>query len=361
MGMIQARLAAQGVEIEFQASNGITVLFGPHGSGKRVVLDSIAGILTPAAGRIILDDEILFDAASRVNLPPRRRHCGYVSARGGLFPHMSLRDNLLFPLAGFARLERRRRAGEMIERYGLAESAGRLPRDCEARDRLRCAVARALIGGPKLLLIDEPAGTLDETLRAEWRKTISQAADTTEAPILLATADLDTGFDLAGRMLLLDRGRILESGAPRKLLDQPSSAAAARLLGIGNVLRAEITALDPGRNTSRLRVEAAGKTFELTGPYFAGRLRGDRVWLCTPAGDLRVTPGGGSAPQANQVAATLARASENARAVSLEFAGGMAAEISYLEFERQKDNKDWLVEFPPQALRVISRDAAEEF
>ncbi|MGA3079335.1 MAG: ATP-binding cassette domain-containing protein, partial [Bryobacteraceae bacterium] len=106
--MIQVRLAAHGVDVEFQAAPGITALFGPAAAGKTLILDAIAGFATPASGRIILDDEILFDGASRVNLPPRRRHCGYVARHWALFPHMSLRDNLLFPLAGLPRLERHR-------------------------------------------------------------------------------------------------------------------------------------------------------------------------------------------------------------------------------------------------------------
>jgi len=107
--VIQARVAVPGLEVEFQAGSGITALFGPAGAGKTLLLDAIAGVLRPRSGRIILDDEILFDGVARVNLPPRRRHCGYVSRQWALFPHMSLRDNLLFPIARLARLERRRR------------------------------------------------------------------------------------------------------------------------------------------------------------------------------------------------------------------------------------------------------------
>jgi len=124
---------------------------------------------------------------------------------------------------------------------------------------------------------------------------------------------------------------------------------AARLLGVRNLFQAEIAALDPGRNTSRLRLDQ----FELTGPYLPGRLRGDRVWLCVEPGHLRATAHDGSKPAANQVPACLERVSQLPRAVRLEFAGGIVAEVPRHEFERQKDNKDWLVEFPPDALRVL--------
>jgi molybdate transport system ATP-binding protein len=354
--MIQVRLAAHGVDVEFQAASGITALFGAAGAGKTLILDAIAGFVTPASGRIILDDEILFDAASRVNLPPRRRHCGYVARHWALFPHMSLHDNLLFPLAGvpgLARLERHRRVKEMLDRFALHDAAPRRPHDVSPAKRLRATVARALIGEPKLLLVDEPAAGLDIALRAEWHKILRMVRDETNLPVLLAARDLDTCFELAANMLLLDAGRILQSGPPRKVFDQPIGVEAARLLGIRNLFTAEIVALDPGRNTSRLRLE----NFELTGPYLPGRLRGDRVWLCVEPCQLRATPHDGSKPSMNHVAVRLERQSEMTQAVRLEFAGGIVAEVARPEFERQpkdKDNKEWLVEFPPHALRVLA-------
>jgi molybdate transport system ATP-binding protein len=350
--MIQVRLAAPGVDLEFQAASGITALFGAAGAGKTLILDAIAGFATPAAGRIMLDDEILFDGASHVNLPPRRRHCGYVARHWALFPHMSLHHNLSFPMAGVARRERHRRVKETLERFDLQDAAPLRPHAVSPAERLRATVARALIGDPKLLLVDEPAAGLDIALRGEWYRILRMVRDETSLPVLLAARDLDTCFELADNMLLLDSGRILQSGPPRKVLDQPVGVEAARLLGIRNLFPAEIVALDPGRNTSRLRLE----NFELNGPYLPGRLRGDRVWLCVEPGQLHAVPHDGSKPTANQVPARLERASEMPRAVRLEFAGGIVAEIARRDFEPHKnngDNKEWLVEFPPHALRVL--------
>ena len=347
--MIQVRLAVHGADVEFQAASGITALFGAAGAGKTLILEAVAGFVTPASGRIILDDEILFDGASRVNLPPRRRHCGYVARHWALFPHMSLHDNVLFPLAGLARLERHRRAMETLERFALQEAAARRPHEVTPAERLRATVARAIMGEPRMLLVDEPATGLDLALRAEWHKTLRMVRDETSLPVLLAARELDTCFELAGNMLLLDAGRILQSGPPRKVLDQPVGVDAARLLGIRNLFPAEIVALDPGRNTSRLRLE----NFELAGPYLPGRLRGDRVWLCVEPGQLHAAPRNGAKPPMNHVAARLERASEMPRAVRLEFEGGIVAEIARREFEEQRDNKEWLVEFPPHALRVL--------
>jgi molybdate transport system ATP-binding protein len=349
MGMIRVRLAGAALEVEFQAASGVTAVFGPAGAGKTLLLDTIAGFAAPASGRIMLDEEILFDGASRVNLPPRRRRCGYVARKWALFPHMSLRDNLLFPLAHSARLERYRRVKEMLARFALHEAAPRLPREVSAAECLRCAFARALIGEPRLLLVDEPAAGLDTALRAEWHRVLRMVRDETDVPVLLATRDLETCFEVAGQMLLLSGGHILQSGPPHKIFDQPASVEAARALGIPNLFPAEIIALDPGRNISRLRLEG----FELTGPYFPGHLRGDRVWLCVHAAELSAGPHDGSKPASNQVPLRLERVAELARTVRLEFAGAIVAEIPRQKFERQKDNEEWLVEFPPQALRVL--------
>jgi ABC-type sulfate/molybdate transport systems ATPase subunit len=347
--MIQVRLAARDMDVEFQAGPGITALFGAAGAGKSFTLDAVAGFVTPVSGRIILNDEILFDGASRVNLPSRRRHCGYVARHWALFPHMSLHDNLLFPLAGVARRERHRRVKEMLDRFSLQEAALRRPQQISPAERLRATVARALIGEPKLLLVDEPADGLDIELRSEWHKALRKVRDETSLPVLLAARDPETCFELAGNMLLLHGGRVLQSGPPRKVFDQPVGVEAARLLGIRNLFPAEIAALDPGRNTSRLRLEK----FELTGPYLPGRLRGDHVWLCVEPGQLHATPHDGSKPAMNQIPARLERAVEMPRAVRLEFAGGIVAEIARREFEPNRDNKEWLVEFPAHALRVL--------
>ena len=337
------------LEVEFQARAGVTVLFGPSGAGKTLTLDAIAGFVKPDAGRILLDDEILFDAAAGVNLPPRRRNCGYVFQNYALFPHMTLRANLMFAADKLPRLERHRRVNEMLEQFHLKDVSGRRPHEVSGGEQQRCSIARALIGAPRLLLLDEPARGLDAPLREELYALLRQVRSEFHVPILLVTHDLDECFALGEEMLVLRGGRIVQSGPPRSVLDRPAGVEVARLLGIANLFEAEIAALDPGRNTSRLRLRG----FELNGPYFPGRLRGDRVWVCARAEELRAHPHNGSRPEPNQVPARLLRVSERARAVRLEFEEDLAVDLPREQFDRQKDNKDWLVEFPPHALRVL--------
>ena len=340
--------AAFSLDLEFRAAAGVTVLFGPSGAGKTLTLDAIAGFTVPEEGRILLDDEILFDAASGVNLPPRARHCGYVFQNYALFPHMTLRQNLAFAAERRPRLERHRKVNEMLERFHLADTAGRRPHELSGGQKQRCSIARALIGSPRLLLLDEPAHGLDAPLRAEFYSLLRQVRAEFQTPTILVTHDLEECFELGDEMLILREGRLVQTGAPRAIADRPANIDVARLLGIFNLLPTDILELNPQLNLSRLRTGE----FELAGPYFPGRFRGDRVWLCVRPDQLTATARNGS-PGANQVPAQLVRVVEMPQSVRLEFAGDLRVEMPRAEYEKQAQNKEWVVGFPQKTLRVL--------
>jgi len=336
------------LELEFQAAAGVTVLFGPSGSGKTLTLDLIAGFERPDDGRILLDDEILFDGAAAVCLAPQSRNCGYVFQDYALFPHMTLRQNLEFAAERRPRLERHRRVNEMLEKFRLGDAAGRRPHEVSGGQRQRCSIARALIGAPKLLLFDEPAQGLDAPLRAEFYEVLRQVRADFRTPMLLVTHDLDECFELGEEMLVLREGRLVQSGAPRAILDQPTNADVARLLGVFNLIPAEIRALDPGRNSSKVQMGE----HELEGPYFPGHLKGDRVTVCVRPEQLTVLARNGR-PGPNQIPALLQRAVEKPQWMRLEFAGGISVDLARPDYERVRDTKDWLIEFPRESLRVL--------
>jgi len=340
------------LDVEFEAASGVTVLFGPSGSGKTLTLDLIAGFVRPDEGRILLENEILFDANAGVHLPPQARNCGYVFQNYALFPHMTLRQNLEFAAERRPRLERHRRVNELLEQFRLTEAAGRRPHELSGGQRQRCSIARALIGGPKLLLLDEPAQGLDAPLRDEFYEVLRQVRGEFKAPVLLVTHDLDECFELGDEMLILREGRVVQSGAPRKILDQPANLDVARLLGIFNLLAGEIRALDPGRNTSRVRVGE----YELDGPYFPGKLKGDRVTVCVRPEQLTAAERNGR-PGPNQIPAELQRAVEKPQWMHLEFSGGAAGAIAVdlprPDYQRLRDSKEWVIQFPRESLRVL--------
>ena len=335
------------LDVELQAGSGVTVLFGPSGSGKTLTLDSIAGFERPDEGRIMLDDAILFDAATRVHLPPQARQCGYVFQNYALFPHMTLRENLAFAAERRPRLERHRRVNEMLEKFRLTEMAGRRPHEVSGGQKQRCSIARALIGSPKLLLLDEPAQGLDAPLRAEFYEILRQVRADYKTPMILVTHDLEECFELGEEMIVLHEGRIAQSGPPRRVLDQPANLEVARLLGVFNLITAEIRMLDPSRNRSRVQVG----DFEIEGPYFPGHLKGDRVTVCIRPEQLRAFPRNGR-PGPNQVPAELKRAVERPHGARLEFVGGIAVDVARGDHEPHSD-QEWVIEFPPEALRVL--------
>ena len=336
------------LDVEFRASKGITVLFGPSGAGKTLTLDCIAGFVRPDEGRLLVDDEILFDAASGVCLAPQARHCGYVFQNYALFPHMTLRKNLEFALERTARLERHRKVKEMLEKFHLTDVSGRRPHELSGGQKQRCSIARALIGSPQVLLLDEPARGLDAPLRAELYAVLREVRQDFGIPILLVTHDFEECLELGDEMLVFREGRIVQTGPPRKVFEQPANVDVARLLGLYNLLPAEIRSLDPGRNASRLRY----RDFELTGPYFPGRLIGDQVWLCIRPDVLSATPRNGQSG-GNRMPATLLRVVERPDRLRLEFSGDIAVDVPRSEFDKHGGVKEWLIEFPQSSLRIL--------
>ena len=332
------------LDLHLKTAAGVTVLFGPSGSGKTLTLDCIAGLIKPDRGRILLGDRLVFDAASGVHLLPQARRTGYVFQNYALFPHMTLRGNLDFAGERLPRLERTRRVNEMIERFHLSEVAGLRPYELSGGQKQRCSIARALVGEPLVLLLDEPAWGLDAPLRAELYEVLRQVRSQFGTPVLLVTHDLDECFELGDVMVVVREGRVVQKGPPQDVAERPANIEVARLLGIYNLLQAEVLALDPGRNTSRVRYGE----FELGGPYYPGKSIGDLVWLYVRPQELMAVPRNGT-PAPNQIPADMLRVVTKPGSTRLEFAGDMAVETR--EFDQSV--REWLIEFPADALRAL--------
>ena len=341
------------LDIDLAATQGVTVLFGPSGAGKTLVLDAVAGFVKPDEGRVMLDDDILYDGATGVFLPPQKRNCGYVFQNYALFPHMTLRQNLEFAAERRPRLERHRRVMEMLDKFRLTEAAGRRPHEVSGGQRQRCSIARALIGEPKMLLLDEPATGLDAPLRAELYEALRRVKEDFRTPMLLVTHDLAECFELGEEMLIVHQGRVVQKGAPQEILDAPANLEVARLVGAFNLLEAEIVTLDPGRDSSRLRMGE----FELNGRYFPGHLKGDRVTLCVRPEQLMARARDGK-PGTNQIPAELVRVVERPHGLRLEFtspafSSAVRVNVSRGDYEGMKETREWVVEFPVGELRVV--------
>lgn len=192
------------LDVHERLEHGITALFGPSGSGKTTTLDAIAGLRTPNTGSIRVGDRTLFDAARRVNRPPHQRHVGYVPQEPALFPHMSVRRNVLYGRRPGQRLSLPVVAG-MLEVTDLLDRS--VP-DLSGGERQRVALARALMSAPDLLLLDEPLAAVDVERRRRILPYLLRVRDELRVPVLYVSHDRAEVDQLADRVIVLEGGRV---------------------------------------------------------------------------------------------------------------------------------------------------------
>ena len=225
------------VDLAVGAGEVVAVL-GPNGAGKTTLLRALAGLEPLAEGRVELDGVLLEDVAAGVFIPPERRPIGVVFQGDLLFPHLSALENVAFGLRchGVRRVEAQRRAHEWLDRFGLASRARVLPRELSGGQSQRVALARALAVAPRLLLLDEPLSALDVTSRAEVRRDLRRHLESFAGVRLLVTHDPLEAMALAGRIVILEDGKLVQSGTPAEVCARPRSPYAADLAGV-NLLR----------------------------------------------------------------------------------------------------------------------------
>jgi len=342
------------LNVHLRAGPGITVLFGASGAGKTLTLNCIAGFAHPDEGRILIHDELLFDAAADVSVPPHRRRCGYLFQDHALFPHMTVRENLRFAASVASRehrqrLNRHRRMNELLESFELRDLAARKPAQLSGGQRQRAALARILISDPRLLLLDEPARGLDPRLRRAFYDVLQETRARLQVPVLLVTHDLEECFELADSICLVECGRFLQCGTKDAVLSRPASVEAARVLGLHNIIPAEITALDPGRDSSRLRVFDS----EIEGPYLPGHLIGDRGFLCVRDSDMKIAP---LQPAThNQIQLRLAKTTASSRGVHVLFEHDLRARVNDAEWQWLRGHECLGIEIPKSAVYFIGK------
>ncbi|NBB82465.1 MAG: molybdenum ABC transporter ATP-binding protein [Alphaproteobacteria bacterium] len=280
---IARRLGGHAFHFAFEApSTGLTALAGPSGAGKTTCINLIAGMLHPDAGRIALGDRVLFDAARRIDLAPERRAVGYVFQDAKLFPHMTVRDNLLY---GWRRRTgpRRLEVDPVVDLLGLAALLGRRPATLSGGERQRVALGRALLSQPDLLLMDEPLAALDPNRRAEVLPLIERLRDTVGLPILYVSHNLDEVTRLADHVVVVDRGRTVASGEATAILNRIDLRPLTGATDLGAVIDARITAHLPEDGLSRLDAGGTALTvLSVDGPV------GGRVRLRLRARDIAV-------------------------------------------------------------------------
>ena len=232
VGLTMGRLR---LEVELAVGTGeLVVLLGPNGAGKTTLLRALAGLLALDRGRVVLDGAVLEDTAAGAWVPTERRPVGFVFQDYLLFPHLSALENVAFGLRarGLGRAEARRRAGAWLDRVGLAGHAGARPRALSGGQAQRVALARAMVSEPRLLLLDEPLAALDAATRAEVRRDLRRHLASFGGTRLLVTHDPLEALALADRLVVLEHGRVTQSGRPAEVSERPRSGYVAELVGV---------------------------------------------------------------------------------------------------------------------------------
>ena len=242
-------------EVGFTVADGeLFTLLGPSGCGKSTTLMSIAGFQTPDEGRIAVADEVFFDAARRVNHAAERRNLGIVFQSYAVWPHMTVFDNLAFPLK-VRKLGRRRvaeRVREVLELVDLGQYEKRYPHQLSGGQQQRVALGRALVYSPSVLLLDEPFSNLDAKLRERARAWVKDLQSTLGLTTIFVTHDQDEALSMSDRVLVMSEGVVQQIGTPEDIYRRPVNRFVAEFVGRVNLISGIVSALDGRTATMQL-------------------------------------------------------------------------------------------------------------
>ena len=219
------------MEVSWHAGCEIVVLFGPSGAGKSLTFQIIAGLVTPDEGHIQLGDKVFHDAREGVDLPPQSREIGYLFQHYALFPHMTTRENVLYGHRQPRSSEAATDFAAMLARFHLEGLEQRYPSALSGGQRQRVALARALMRKPRVLLLDEPLSAVDLAVRRSIRSELKTLQRALGIPMVIITHDLGEALALADRLVIYDRGRVVQSGTPEAIMQNPQNDIIAAWAG----------------------------------------------------------------------------------------------------------------------------------
>ncbi|WP_312184539.1 molybdenum ABC transporter ATP-binding protein ModC [Pantoea sp. CTOTU46764] len=228
------------VNVNIPAS-GITAIFGVSGAGKTSLINAIGGLTQPQSGRIELNDRLLFDSATRVNLPPEKRRIGYVFQDARLFPHYRVRGNLQYGMAPSMKPQ----FNALVALLGLESLLTRYPASLSGGEKQRVAIGRALLTAPDILLMDEPLASLDLPRKRELMPYLQKLAKQVDIPILYVSHSLDEILQLADNVLVLDAGKVKAFGPLEKVWSSSAMRPWLPLAERTSVLRVQVLEQHP--------------------------------------------------------------------------------------------------------------------
>jgi molybdate transport system ATP-binding protein len=262
------KVGAFDLEVAFANDGGVIALFGQSGSGKSLTLNLIAGLMRPDRGHIILDGEALVDVERGIFVPMHRRRIGLVFQDSNLFPHLSVKQNLLFGRWFAPRREREIDFDAVIETLGIDKLLARRPARLSGGERQRVAIGRALLSCPRLLLFDEPLAALDMQRKLEIMPLIEQVRDEFKVPIVYISHAIEEVVRLATTIVVIDAGRVKAVGSPGEVFGQVAAHSAEERFDRASVLT--------------MTVAGANAAYGLTELKHPSGI----VWLAGPAGPI---------------------------------------------------------------------------
>jgi len=263
--------AVEDVSLDIETGEFFTLL-GPSGSGKSTLLKLLGGFVTPSGGAIFVDGNQIIDQ------PPQERDVSTVFQEYSLFPHMSVRENVEYGLeaSGVAQDRQDHLVQQYLELLHISELADRYPSALSGGQRQRVALARSLVLEPKVLLLDEPLGPLDEKLRREMQFELRQLHQRLGTTFVYVTHDQEEALTMSDRIALLDHGQVVEVDSPQGIYESPVRRFTAEFIGSGNVIEGTVESVNDGT----VSVETAtGKTLVGQAPT-DGIAPGQRVGVC---------------------------------------------------------------------------------
>jgi len=282
---VSCSLRAIRIEAAFEAVNGVTALFGRSGAGKTTIINMIAGLIRPEQGRIVANGRVLFDSQKKISLPAHKRRLGYVFQDARLFPHLTVRQNLLYGRWLTAAAERYADFDHIANMLDITPLLERLPERLSGGEKQRIAIGRALLASPKILLMDEPLASLDERRKQEIVPYIERLRDEMKLPILYVSHALSEVARLADTIVLISNGRVEALGPPTDILARTDLFPLTGRFEAGAVLECTVAGHDKNSGLTRLK-SPAGELLvpEMNlpeGRQFRTRIRARDVMLAT--------------------------------------------------------------------------------
>jgi molybdate transport system ATP-binding protein len=239
---------------------GVTALFGRSGAGKTTVVNAIAGLLRPNSGRITLGGEVLFDAENTIYVPARRRRFGYVFQEGRLFPHLTVRHNLLFSRLFDRSAHDPGELEHIVELLGLGGVLERRPAQLSGGEKQRVAIGRALLARPRLLLLDEPLASLDVHRKGEILRYLELLRDEVRIPMIYVSHTVEEVVRLADTVVLMSSGKVVAVGDVEEVMGRPDLRAAAGTFEGGTVVDAKVIGQDMEHDLATLAFDGGTLT-----------------------------------------------------------------------------------------------------